>query len=681
MAFDLVPVAPLGGGLNLLAEESKLAPGEFRELLDVSLEDGETLQAPPGDTRLNTSQISVAGNQRVVLLAEFNKSDGTRKRYAKVGDSIVEWTLAGVISAPVTTGLTVDDPPGWTVHQDKFILADQSGNQLTNGTVWGPLGNDAPAAPGVAVGAAGVLNGAYQYRVSRYSTILVEESSLSVASAVVNPAGNQVNVSGLTALDAVWDRVRVYRTLAGGSTFFLHSERASAANFADNTADGAIAGNATAPATDTVRPPPARFAVVHLNRLFLAGFYLATDVSALRMSEPGIPYRFPAANRLTFAAEDGDRITGLWTRGTRLFIAKQNRIFELLGDDTTNFEIVEVEAGRGVHAQRTTTTIGDREFILDTDHGPFSFSSASSDKVGQKVLPAIRRFNEAKANLFVGGHEPMSRAWWLSVFSTASVTADPDVIYAYHYERGAWAKLRLPHVTAMATVHDSSERLRLAYGTKYGFVHLVDADGNALRTNLGGLTSGVVTSPTTTFGFTSTSAGIVTTGNGWLGAFVTVVFLDANRQVLKIEQREVSGNFGNSVAVLSAFSSAPQPGDLWFLGGFFAEARTGKLDLGDGERRKHVPYFWVHFLAQDHSQDLYAALVVDDENASDDTRLANFTQLARTTQQLPALRGGGGRRPTLVAVRVVAVSSNQPYRVKGFTLAARRSAFDRPKTA
>lgn len=375
MPFEIAKQTSIGGGINTLDEENKLQPNEFVDLLDASLEDGETLQPPPGDTRINATQITVAFQQRIVLLAEYNTSTGARRRYAKVGDGIVEWTLAGVVSLPVVAGLTVGEIPGWTIHQDKFILVESSGNRITNGAIWGPLGSDAPPTPALLqFNGAGALTllGVYRFRVSRFSTALNQESGLSVE-AVITLVGlnDTVNVGPLApALDVIYDSYRIYRTTAGGSVFFREASfLISGGTFTSVDSDLTLASKPVAPTTDSVKPLPCQFAVIHLNRVFLAGFFTAPDFSAIRMSEPGQPSLFPTANRITFAAEDGDKISGMWVRGTRLFISKKTKIFELLGDQPGNFEIIELERGRGVVCPRTTTTIGDREFILDTQIG------------------------------------------------------------------------------------------------------------------------------------------------------------------------------------------------------------------------------------------------------------------------------------------------------------------------
>lgn len=666
-----IPVAKeLGGGLNVLSEESQLAPNHFRELIDASLEDGRTLQFPPGCVRINKARIT--GGAAVRLLAEYNKADGTRIRYAKASQTLYTFDLSGTIAATALTSLTADAVPGWTVHNDLFILCDPSGNFIGNGTVFGALGASGPTAPTLALAAGSELEvGAYNFKISRYSTVLVEESALSAVASITTTGGNErVTLSNLPALDSIWDRIRVYRTLVGGTSYFLDAERSVATDYTTTVSDATLATQTPAPTTDTVRPPAAKFPVIHLNRLWLFG--LDGDDDAGRMSEPGLPYRFPSSNRITFSVKDGDSVTGAWVRDGRLYVAKKSKIFQLLGDGADNFELQEVDPGRGLGAERTLVTIGGRELILDLENGPFAFPSApgDQDKIGVHLLPEVRQWNASRAAKFVAGHEPMSRAWYISATTDTAMSAN-DAVFAYHYERGTWSKLRLSGVGAFGSFHDANERIRLFYGTDDGYIHRIDADGNALRANLGGANSGTVQSGTATT--VTTEGSLATTSDGWEDEYLTVIFLDADGQVEAIERKKITSNTASVFTTAAWAARAPRLNDLWFAGAFFMDALTGKHDIGDREHLKHIPWWWLYFTPQDHASKLYAALIADDDDATDDAKLAGFSTVQKTSQQLPFVRGGGGRRPAQVAARIVAVGSNQPQRVVGWAVAARIS--------
>ncbi|MBI1856885.1 hypothetical protein HYS01_01295, partial [Candidatus Saccharibacteria bacterium] len=101
-----------------------------------------------------------------------------------------------------------------------------------------------PTAPTVAVNAtAGNLNGAYQYRVS-YVTAL-GETETGTASAVVNPASQQVNLSAIpTSSDTSVTARKIYRTTSGGNTFLMKLVTTindnTTTTYTDNIADGSL---------------------------------------------------------------------------------------------------------------------------------------------------------------------------------------------------------------------------------------------------------------------------------------------------------------------------------------------------------------------------------------------------------------------------------------------------------
>ena len=123
-------------------------------------------------------------------------------------------------------------------------------NTYTLNITHGDIGRGyaAPGAPSVATGAAGVLTGAYKYRVTFVTAI--GETEGGTVSSTVNPSSQQVSVTAMpTGPSGVTSR-KLYRTLAGGSTYKLLATIAdnSTTTYADNIADGAL--GATAP-TDT----------------------------------------------------------------------------------------------------------------------------------------------------------------------------------------------------------------------------------------------------------------------------------------------------------------------------------------------------------------------------------------------------------------------------------------------
>jgi hypothetical protein len=111
------------------------------------------------------------------------------------------------------------------------------------GITWGEIGtNLAPgAAPTVATGSSGVLTGAYQYLVT--FTTASGETTAGPASATVNPASQEVALSAIpTGIAGTVTGRNIYRTLAGGSTFYLLASLAdnTTTTYTDNTADASL---------------------------------------------------------------------------------------------------------------------------------------------------------------------------------------------------------------------------------------------------------------------------------------------------------------------------------------------------------------------------------------------------------------------------------------------------------
>jgi hypothetical protein len=101
-----------------------------------------------------------------------------------------------------------------------------------------------PGAPTVALGAAGVLTGAYFYKVTFVTA--VGETSLGTASASISPSAQQVNLTAIpTDPLGIATARNIYRTLAGGVAWFLLATLSNntATTYTDNTADGSLGTN------------------------------------------------------------------------------------------------------------------------------------------------------------------------------------------------------------------------------------------------------------------------------------------------------------------------------------------------------------------------------------------------------------------------------------------------------
>lgn len=128
--------------------------------------------------------------------------------------------------------------------------------------VWRLLGATPPdAAPTMALGAAGLPNGVYRYRVTfLYSTrrpvdrtgeidTWYSESRPTESAGTISPVNQQVVVTfNANRNETGLNSINVYRTVAGGSTFYLIANVSKgSASYTDNIADATITGNKTDP--------------------------------------------------------------------------------------------------------------------------------------------------------------------------------------------------------------------------------------------------------------------------------------------------------------------------------------------------------------------------------------------------------------------------------------------------
>ena len=126
----------------------------------------------------------------------------------------------------------------------QFLISGYTGSfAFPLGVQWGEMGtNLAPgAAPTVATGSSGVLTGAYQYLVT--FTDAAGETTAGPASATVNPSSQEVSLTNIpTGVSGTITGRKVYRTKAGGSTFYLLTTIGdnTTTTYADNTPDSSL---------------------------------------------------------------------------------------------------------------------------------------------------------------------------------------------------------------------------------------------------------------------------------------------------------------------------------------------------------------------------------------------------------------------------------------------------------
>lgn len=119
--------------------------------------------------------------------------------------------------------------------------------------ILGPIGASPSVAPTVALAAGSTLGiGVYQYEVTFIKQGASGESAPSPVASITTTSGNQaVNVSAIPLGPTGTSARRLYRTLVGGSTFYLVTQIGdnTSTTYADTRTDAQISPNAVAPPT------------------------------------------------------------------------------------------------------------------------------------------------------------------------------------------------------------------------------------------------------------------------------------------------------------------------------------------------------------------------------------------------------------------------------------------------
>ena len=247
-----------------------------------------------------------------------------------------------------------------------------------------------------ATGAAGVLTGDYIYKVSfveRSGSTIISESPLSDASNTVTLAAQRGSLTSIPTSTAagVTDR-RLYRTTAGGSTFFPLDYVADnvTTTYTDNTADASL--GTTAADTDLGNPAGTGAS----NRMTLLTAWkdrlwgtASDDVDKVFFSGINQSYAWSAANFLLVGpkGQNTTGVTAFLPRRDELGIARLDKLVKVIGNSAENFEIIDVVNGVGVIASESVAIIRDTAYFLASD-GPYSWGAEGVKNISTEKTAA-----------------------------------------------------------------------------------------------------------------------------------------------------------------------------------------------------------------------------------------------------------------------------------------------------
>lgn len=415
---ELALVGPMGG-VNTRVGSTKLKPGEYAMIRNAELVSDLGIWSLRKGTDFIGESTLGAGAIRGGVRWYRGATPTAETVYGHTTKLYKNPETPSEIGAGYTTGKE------WyfTSYSDYLYCTNGTDAvQRWDGTTMKAAGFPAPGStPTVAVGAAGVLTGAYSYKVTLvYDSDASHESSASTATATINPAAQKGELTVIPTGGTGCTSRRIYRTKAGGSLYYFLATISDNTTtvYSDNSADAALGAN-QAP-TDNGVPPTGQFIIVHRGRCYLARsvanrtrIFVSASASTernpagtLTVHGAGIEI-FPADHYIDIG-DDNAAITGLAVWGDALVVFKETEIYLVIaGNSASDFDVKNTGNAIGCIAPRSIVNMG-------LDDGIFFVGRT-------ETTPSVYQFAGGEAKCVTDAIEPTLRANLIGLGSSYSV--------------------------------------------------------------------------------------------------------------------------------------------------------------------------------------------------------------------------------------------------------------------
>lgn len=334
------------GGLSTKFEKTIIADNESPSCLNVIFTNGAV------GTRDGTSKVNTAAIGSFVGDGLYTRHDnaGAQTMIAFAGGNA--YTLSGTsftVIASATSVFTAGVRVGFAEYQGHAFIGNggaipykYNGLAFTRHGVYPPT-----ITHSVSTGAAGVLTGDYQYKVTWVNSQAVESDVGPVNSTFIAAASTKISMTSLPIAPQSYgvNARRIYRTVTSGSVFKLLTTISdnTTTTYLDNNADSTL--GATAP-TDNGVPPKYSMVRYHRDRLFCND---ATNPNFLWYSDLEEPYTFGAANFRTFGDNTFDLLRCIEVDGENLVCFGDSSIMLVYMPDAddTNWVNIRVKSDYG----------------------------------------------------------------------------------------------------------------------------------------------------------------------------------------------------------------------------------------------------------------------------------------------------------------------------------------------
>lgn len=283
----------------------------------------------------------------------------------------------------------------WSALIYHLLLSTTQTVYATNGTDQVKCeGNDvydwgiSPPAEAPTVGIAGLtgLTGNYYVKytyVRKSGSTVLCESNPSDSSSVVSPSNQGINISWTAPSDAQVTHTRIYRTAAGGSTFYYLTEVANGTySINDNTADGSL-GSAVNENHDRI-PSTSTF----VFGPSLNGTLFAIDAHLLYYCAPKEPEYWPETYFIEVATPTDPLLAGCFFDGMPYVFSKR-RVYQIRGSSHGTFFPIEMNAFTGIYGRKCFAPVPGKGIFHMGSDGIYLFNTTGDIKATQQRFDPI----------------------------------------------------------------------------------------------------------------------------------------------------------------------------------------------------------------------------------------------------------------------------------------------------
>ncbi len=333
------------------------------------------------------------------------------------------------------------------------------------------------------------LTGGYLYVVTYYrSGNYPVESNPSPESTIVYPDGEKLDLSSIPiSPDPKCDTRRIYRTTAGGSTFYWLDDidDNTTTTYEDDINDDTLLGGDEV-SYDRGVPPLGKYMEVWDNRLWIAG--VEEHPNFLYRTNTGTSEEMASTNFIQVRARESAVITQIKAFGDRLYVFKAESMHRVSKMGATYYEVEKMPQDIGTDSP-WSVAVCDKFMLWKSQYGIEVFNGNSCYRgqdiplVSDLVETTMATINDQALEKIVGSHNFQDGEYWLAI-PTGSET-EPDKVVGVNYLRRSLFIYSFPEkLTFLMSTKTKADGLLFLTGTSEGNIYIQSSGYNDDGTNI-----------------------------------------------------------------------------------------------------------------------------------------------------------------------------------------------------